>query len=107
MDADNRNVEFEFNYLRCGFEMNADINAGINIWTSRMTYIYGSAAHVRPVFLRQARLPVVKRQNEPCPAQFEVYFPKSTAVTVLWSEQLGFQLACVGLKVQEPMDQGT
>ena len=72
MDADNRNVQFEFKCPGRGFEMNADIDAGTNIWTSRMTYINGLAAHLRLVLIRKARLRVVKRQNEPCCVQFDV-----------------------------------
>lgn len=60
----NRKTQPAFRCLDCGFAMNADIDAAMNIWASGMASINGRGAYVRPVLVRQDGQQVTKRQNE-------------------------------------------
>lgn len=61
---ENRKSQSEYSCSECGFELNADINAAMNIWASGMASMNGRGAYVRPVLVRQDRQQVTKRQNE-------------------------------------------
>ena len=59
-DKQNRKTQSEIICLECGFKLNADTNAAMNIWAFGMASINGRGVYVRPVRRQQT----LKRQNE-------------------------------------------